>query len=179
MNPDFVEFYKRWFVKVSEYDVDVLSECFDKFVTLFILFNFQYSFIAREKGVANKDGWFKDKDMATSRIIDYIPTEDFCSCKIVIDSVEKICSLVEGDYFCIHYDRNRNRDRDRELMNKIRSTNLEQKCKGILEMLYFIRCNLFHGQKSFTENQKSILIPCIKILEVLNKLIFRSMLDDI
>jgi hypothetical protein len=170
MNRDFREFYRRWLDKANQYNTDNLSECFDKFVTLFILYNFQYSYIAHKENIVNSKGLFEDKKMATVIVKNHFPVDEFCNNLQVVNAVNTIYSLLSDGIFYIRDDAV-----DRKLLGKVRSTNMEHRCEGILEMLYFIRCNLFHGQKDFTENQKRILIPCIEILQVLNEIIFTSL----
>jgi len=171
MNKDLLDFYERWMNKANEYDARKLSDCFDKFITLFILYNALYFYIAQEKGHLKKNG-LKDFEMATSKIKKYFPYKNFCNNKKVDLAITQLCKLVEEGRFFI---RGNNQDLDKELISKSRSTDDEEKTKGILEFVYFIRCNLFHGQKSFTERQKSVLLPCITILEELNKLVFNSL----
>jgi hypothetical protein len=64
---------------------------------------------------------------------------------------------------------------DRARIDKLNSNDPEQWSKGILEIVYKIRCNTFHGQKSFQESQKNILIPCIRILQRLNDMMIRKL----
>jgi hypothetical protein len=54
----------------------------------------------------------------------------------------------------------------------MQSPDFEEKVEGILETIYQVRCNLFHGEKSFAPHQKMILLPCIVILEEINDVIF-------
>jgi hypothetical protein len=170
VNRDFLDFYKRWIDKANQYNTNDLSECFDKFITLFILYNFQYSYIARKENIVKPNGWFKDKEMATVIIKNHFPVQDFCDDPKVTTAITAICSLVTENIFFI-----RNDNIDKKLLKNVQSANVQDKCKGILEMLYFIRCNLFHGQKEFTDSQKAILIPCIEILQILNAIIFDSL----
>jgi len=45
----------------------------------------------------------------------------------------------------------------------------------LLEIVYQIRCNTFHGQKRFEESQRQILDPCIRILERLNDMMITKL----
>ncbi len=164
MNEDFLIFYKRWLEKAGEY-TDSLTDCFDKFVTLFILFNSQYNYLAEEDGEMDKG----DKYKATEYIKQYLGSEGFCENTIIKKESSKIIELIQDGEFYLKDERI-----DAELVKKVSSSNHEEKTKGILEIIYFVRCNLFHGQKSFTEDQKRLLLPCIVILEEINKIVFNS-----
>jgi len=170
MNEDLKKFYDRWMHKTNEYDTQELSDCFDKFVSLYISYNALYGNIARENGHLNRNGRPNDYEMATSTIKRYFPFRDFCNNKNVSSAIEKLCKIVEKGNFYI-----RHPVVDRELIRKSRSTDHKEKTKGILEFVYFIRCNLFHGEKSFTKRQKQVLLPCITILEELNKAVYESL----
>ena len=67
MKQDFIDFYDRWIEKGKCYQIDDLSDCFDKFVTLYILFNSQYNYLAGEN--AND---FSDRHKATNLIKQFI-----------------------------------------------------------------------------------------------------------
>lgn len=163
MNKVFLNFYKRWLEKSKKY-TDSLTDCFDKFITLFILFNFQYNYLAEEDGVDRRD-----KDKATKYIKRYIDCEDFCKNKVIEEESQKIIDLIQRGVFYL-----KDRRIDNTLIKKVKSSNYEEKTKGVLEIIYFVRCNLFHGQKSFTEDQKKFLLPCIAILEEINRIVFES-----
>ena len=40
---EFEEFYKRWDIKAKEYSLNNLSDYFDKFFTLYVIFNRAYN----------------------------------------------------------------------------------------------------------------------------------------
>ncbi len=164
MNEDFLTFYKRWLKKAGEYNTCSLNDCFDKFVTLFILFNFQYNYLAKEDGIDKTDAY-----KATKYIKRHLNLKDFCENKIIKEESPKIIELIRDGTFYLKGEKI-----DAELVKKVSSSNPEEKTKGILEIIYFVRCNLFHGQKSFTEDQKRLLLPCIVILEEINNILFNS-----
>lgn len=164
MNQDFIDFYNRWLEKARLYNTDDLSDCFDKFVTLFILFNSQYNYLADED--ANK---LRDQQKATNFIKQFINSKEFCEIKTVADSSHAIIKLIDVGVFYL-----KNETIDNEIVGKMRSSDYNEKVEGILEAIYKVRCNLFHGDKSFVPQQKLILLPCIAILEEINKIVFES-----
>ena len=56
-------------------------------------------------------------------------------------------------------------DKDRVLAAALESRGRGQRAKGVLETLYAIRCNMFHGQKGFDVAQLALLRPAISLLE--------------
>lgn len=86
------------------------------------------------------------------------------------ENVKVISQLVSAGVFYIS-----DSSADNLLLNQINGSNLERKEKAVLELIYLIRCNLSHGEKSLKETQKRILIPCIDILTEINQMMFENM----
>jgi hypothetical protein len=47
----------------------------------------------------------------------------------------------------------------------LESHSRDRRAKAVLEALYAIRCNMFHGQKEFDVAQVALLRPAICVLE--------------
>jgi nickel-dependent lactate racemase len=86
--------------------------------------------------------------------------------RAIKEDAGKITNLISNGTFYI-----RETAWDSERIEKLDSQDEETWSKGLLEIIYQIRCNTFHGAKSFTDNQKRILIPCIKIVERINGMV--------
>ena len=162
MKQDFIDFCSRWIAKAQCYQTDDLSDCFDKFVTLYILFNSQYNYLTKED---DEDGG--DRHKATIFIKQFIDCKKFCEIGTVTVSLQAIIELIGDRVFYL-----KDEAKDSEIVSKMQSSDFEEKIEGILEMIYQVRCNLFHGDKSFVSNQKMILLPCIVILEKINEAVF-------
>jgi hypothetical protein len=54
---------------------------------------------------------------------------------------------------------------DRELLVALESRSANRRAHAILEALYAIRCNMFHGHKGFEPIQLELLRPAILLLQ--------------
>lgn len=55
--------------------------------------------------------------------------------------------------------------RDRALAKALESHERDRRARGVLEALYAVRCNMFHGRKAFEALQLPLLRPAISLLE--------------
>lgn len=165
---DMVEFILRWKAKGRRYDFNKLVDCFDGFFTAFVLYNLLYNLLcARNKTEYPYKG---DEECATKIARKFLGAAAIAEDAEIITNALAIKELVESGTFYI-----RESVWDTTTVEKLRSNDPEQWSKGILEIVYKIRCNTFHGQKSFQESQRNILIPCIKILQRLNDMIIEKL----
>src|SRR5688572_24166509 len=54
MNIKLMDFCERWMIKASSYGTDSLSDCFDKFFTLFVVYNALYDDVSKKMFAGNK-----------------------------------------------------------------------------------------------------------------------------
>ncbi len=64
-----------------------------------------------------------------------------------------------------------NADKNPELKKNWANDNSQNKIQSLLQTLYYMRCNLFHGAKEFSNRQVALLTPAYKCLEILNNTI--------
>ena len=88
---------------------------------------------------------------------------------VIRQNGDKIRTLIEAKTFYI-----RDKVWDSKKVEKLNSADPEQWVKGLLEIIYGIRCNTFHGQKAFDERQSAILDPCIGVIERLNDILIEK-----
>ena len=162
MNEDFLDSYERLLNKANSYATGNLADCFDKFSTLFTLYNLQYNYVAKSKNIKKDDNY-----KAIGLIKKFIDCKSFCEKSIIDNKSAEIIRLIEDGAFYL-----KNVPIDSEVVKKMKSTDFEERTKGILEALYYVRCNLVHGDKTFTDDQRRILNPCIVILNELNSIVF-------
>ncbi len=160
--------YERWMVKASSYKEKDLNSYFDKYFSLFVAYNILYNQISEKLFIQKKIkkdryGRFSDKASATKYITLFID-KSILKDTLCVNSITEIFNLIPA-YFNIT-----NND------NKLKS-NWETKndVQSILEILYGIRCNMFHGSKDFKDDQIKLLIPAIKLLEELNKTLYNKL----
>ncbi len=165
------EFCKHWLQKAKNYDSHApnseLQDAFDKFFTLFVAFNRLYLYTAVVAQQPKAREWRK-----VQRIFPEIVGHDRLWRAVNrpqngdVDTLRRLIGpngsfwLISGD------DPNRpdqaaNDDLHRRLGNQSSCVALE----ALLQYLYKVRCNMFHGTKGFHHEQLQILEPCNRCLE--------------
>lgn len=181
--PEFWDFINRWLKKAENIQLNGLSDFFDKYFTLFVVYNRLYAmatFILATKGEINikKRTAFPDGPAATDYVGQFLGAialvegiENHATSKVALDTIIR---LIDEERFYIKLDMvtgDQQRPADEALLRRLRSTNKGEKATAILETIYAIRCNMFHGHKGFHEVQKELLDPAISILERLIELL--------
>ncbi|MBA4311748.1 MAG: hypothetical protein C0417_03865 [Chlorobiaceae bacterium] len=190
LSGEFQNFYKTWLNKADSYHTDDLSDIYDRFFTLYVLYNRIYAEVtftlvrAGEINLANRKR-FPDLNAATTYIVKYIGADKLVT-EIERDdttkeALTKVCTLVEDGVFHFILDMvtlEPRREDDLNLMRSLKSPDVGKKAMAIVEMIYAIRCNTFHGNKQFTTVQQKILIPVSTILRKLIQLAYSKLADD-
>src|SRR3990172_2104801 len=152
---EMVQFILRWQGKVRRYDYDQLEHCFDGFFTAFVLYNILYDIICEHN--QNQYPQTRDRWRAIEVVPDFLGADSIATDPDIRTNASAIKDLIELTFYI-----RRDVRWDREKINALGSNNSEIWAKGLLEILYQIRCNTFHGHKSYREEQKQILVPCIR-----------------
>jgi hypothetical protein len=66
----------------------------------------------------------------------------------------------------------KNEAKDQALLQSLQSSSPDERAKAVLQFIYQVRCNLFHGRKGVDPVQKELLIPLANLLEKIIKLIY-------
>jgi hypothetical protein len=183
MTTDFKNFYEKWLRKADNYKKDSLTNHFDKFVTLFILYNFLYVEVLNQLVILGKQTGkpsekTSEKTMATDYVVEFLGARYFIQC---IEEMQgywnELCSILEEKRFNIFFDLYGYplQDEDNELLNNLRSKNSQGKALSILSVFYHVRCNLFHGRKEFEEIQKRLLIPINHLLRKTIEIVYNKL----
>ena len=162
---DILDFAERWQEKTNDYGTESLTDVFDHFFSAFVLYNFLYTQVS-EKEDYNFSG---DAEQATKTIRKYLGAKTIFTDSTIQENTQKIKSLISDEIFYI-----RDAVWDAHRIEKLNSLDEESWSKGLLEIIYKIRCNAFHGSKQFKENQKQILVPCICIVERINEMVIEK-----
>lgn len=192
------EFCNRWLAKAQRYDINYLPDCFDKFTTLYTVFNTVYSqagFLIRQRDtgslfsmITQKHPRVKpfatlpDRLSATSYVVQYYgerrlqqEIKENQECK---DAVSTLVNLIETGRFYFHDDPNTGHpDRTRDLNLAQASKTYDP--KAILSIIYQARCNMFHGEKAFVESQRQVLPCLITLLEFITLKVLHKLLTDL
>ena len=165
VSEDKFEFLERWKEKGEDYDLDDLSNCFDAFFAAYVPFNFIYDFIAHNSpSIAGN----KTIPVKVPRI--FLGSKAIASDSEIKANATKIQKLGEAGRLNL-----KNPRWDLKQIEKLASNDPEQFSSGVLEIMYGIRCNLFHGEKPIEERQQLILTPCVRILLRLNDLMIEKL----
>jgi hypothetical protein len=175
------EFYHRWRIKSRDYKADSLVDYFDKFFTLYVIFNRIYSVaiaVLHETGQLNdlvelgkieklKKNRLVDDNVAATTCIAYFLKEELGD--VVADNkseIEEFDLLIDQHIFNfdLFYGKPQ-RNKDLELLEGLRSKNEFEKVESLLRILYNVRCNVFHAEKGYNNEQKFVLGPCNNVLE--------------
>ena len=182
------DFYERWRQKADEYASEDLRDCFDKFFTLFVVYNRLYAelglSLARRRPRFSPT-YLSDAHVAKRIVPQYLGTasiwnsfQDDIVCRKSIDSLTR---LIEQQTFSIKLDRlygTPRREQDLILLESLNSGNKNKKVLAIIDIIYSIRCNMFHGHKGFDGIQIQILTPVTTLLDKLSGLLFEKMSHD-
>lgn len=156
---------KRWELNSKSNTLDGVASHFDRFFSAWVLYNYLYEALA-ESGMGTPRN---DTDNATKMVRKLLGADCLYKNPVLQKNAGDLVSLFEGGIFYI-----REGVWDAERVRKLKCEDPPQWVKGLLEVIYQIRCNIFHGGKEFKEEQVAILKPCIAIIEELNDLIFEK-----
>jgi hypothetical protein len=185
LNWEFGRFTEAWLERADGYNDD-LNGCYDKFFTLFVVFNRLYSeatFELDKRGIITlpKNRPLPDKKGATEYTLELIGLEKFeeIYAEKLAPHVETVARLIDEEVFYIRFsspEGERQPERDRELLGELRSSG-RTRALAVLELVYRVRCNLFHGHKAFNSVQLELLRPVNVILENTARLLYRRLRD--
>jgi hypothetical protein len=170
-------FCDRWIEKADAYQSDELESLFDRFFTLFVAYNRFYSASAKlyrasvePRQVMMLQGDRREATTIMARLIEQSRFSDVVNENFAIaDACKTIAELLRSHQFFLHSVRNSEEpdfERDARLAESLDGYRL----MAVLECLYQIRCNIFHGEKEFLPRQAQLLVPAIILLEVVVRL---------
>lgn len=175
------EFRENWKRKLDNIDGDNLSQVFDRFITLYIIYNSLYNNIYSLQHTKTKSEW-REKTKATKKAVKYLGGKNIIE-KIKEDRLSEHLKVIvehledETYGFDLH-NGEISRDKDEIILKQIKSNNTHEKALGILMAIYAVRCNIFHGHKDFAGNQKKLIESLNKILECVSDLLFEKLSTD-
>ena len=190
LSQEFESFYCRWLQKADNYSTDNISDYFDKYFTLYVIFNRLYAeatFILDRKNQIKllRRTSFPDSCAAKSYVIKYLSSSHLIdkleNIKETKDAIENLKKLINEEAFYIKLDLvtgNRQRDKDLELLKELNSRSTNKKAEAILDLLYSIRCNMFHAHKGFSEIQIDLLKPATIILRNAIEILYTKLQQD-
>lgn len=165
-------FCERWITKADAYQTHHIEDLFDKFFTLFVAYNRLYSAAAELHRTTLDTRRAQmprgDRYEATTVMCRLITQSRFLDASrespAIAAACQKIANLLINHHFFLHSVRGTKEPdlgRDAKLADGLHNYRL----LSVLECLYQIRCNIFHGEKEFARRQAELLIPAITLLE--------------
>ena len=180
LNPYVEQFCDRWRQKAGSYGIDKTEDWFDRFFTLWVLFNALYTEVAFRTGNAG----LPDDTAAQDNLLHYLTATAFVTQleadHTVVNALTEIQAFLRSHQYFLKLDRRtgeRQPEEDEKLLAGLQSNARNDKGKAILEALYCVRCNMFHGHKAFDPIQVDLLRPMIVVLEKVTD-VTRSKLQD-
>jgi len=161
-----IRFCERWLAKASQYDDRSLDGAFDKFFSLFIAFNRLYWHLAFHAGLA----YGHDTEQATSGFAVTVGVAKLAAAldaDRTHDDVRTLADLIApgGGFYVASRRGIENVHRNQALYRRLISRDSWERVVGLLEYLYFVRCNMFHGHKDLDDAQLRIIRPSARCLE--------------
>lgn len=184
MNQYFVDFYHNWSNKANGIIGNSLAEVYDKYMTLFVIYNNLYNQIPTKlisKGIAVPDKIY-DNNAATDFTIKLLGADEFMeelTSKNLDNDIQTIIDLIDQEIFHIKIRHGQySRNDDLRILDELKSANNSKKAVAILKVLYYVRCNIFHGSKDFQEYQRLLVEPLIRIIEIINPFLYAKLNEN-
>ena len=166
------EFCDRWIRKANEYNVQCLDDAVDKFFSLFVAYDklCSYMDLTLEKRYKSKrvgDRVIRVFPKATGHEKVWRAISDGQG----IADIQTLRMLIadNGEFFLIVKKATLglipNKKENARLHKAMDSAEVEERVEAILEYLYLVRNNIFHGDKGLHPDQLKIIQPSIRCLE--------------
>ena len=181
-------FADSWRGKAQAYPVDDLGGAFDRFFTLYVVFNRLYAeatYRLAHRGRLNLREPFPDSRAAQDYVIQFCGAETLTRTweekENTAAAIREIAEHLQNERFALKLNPmtgDRQPEKDHALVAALQSRSRNQRAKGVLEALYAIRCNMFHGQKGFEIAQLALLRPAITLMESTVEILYGALERD-
>ena len=184
---NFRQFHSRWMAKARRHNHKGLQQSFDRFFTLYVVFNHLYAeatFQLANHGqvrIQNRNR-FPDAEAAQEYVVQFLGADrllqelnnDKSAQAALLSLQAQVCNgafnlklnMVTGAA---------QSNEDADLCRRLTGTNRNEQAAAILETLYAVRCNMFHGRKGFNPIQRALLDPLNVILERVIEILYRAL----
>jgi hypothetical protein len=179
------DFCNAWRAKARDYSVEEIRGAFDRFFTSYVVFNRLYAeatYRLARRGQVKLRERFPDSQAAQEYVLQYCGAEFLMGAwegdEASRAALHRIVEHLRERRFALKLDPltgARRPDEDRKLLEALESKGKNRRAKAVLEALYAIRCNMFHGQKGFQQIQLELLQPAIAVLEKTADALYRAL----
>ncbi len=179
LNEYAIELHNNWYRRANQIDTGNLSGIFEKFTTLFVIYNNLYNNVEvalNERNIAIPNRIY-DNLLATNLVLKLLGGQRIMEALAGNSrEVATVAQLIRDEEFYIklHYGE-RQRNEDLLILGSLESNDSNRKALAILKVIYYVRCNLVHGHKNFVQYQERLLTPLTSILLVLVDLLFEEL----
>ena len=187
LSPELDQFCQSWQAKANACQ-DNLHGCFDKFFTLYVVFNRLYAeatFRLARRGRVNLKDRFPDAQAAQDYLLQYCGAvkliEAWQNDQLTACALTEIADHIRKGQFALKLNMVTGAQQptaDRRLLKAMQSQDRNPRAKAYLEALYSIRCNMFHGHKGFAPIQIELLRPALVLLETTIGVLRQALLEQ-
>jgi hypothetical protein len=181
ISQNLIDFYDNWTEKANLIVGDSLSDVYDMYTTRFIIFNNLYNQIPQElaaRGIVLPAKIYDNK-AATDYVVEYLGAGNILTeltNKNNNNDINSLTNIIDQEIFYIKLKHGqRQRAEDLKILSNLRSQNHVHKAIAILQVAYYVRCNMFHGHKQFIEYQRLLIEPLINIITTINLQLFSAL----
>jgi hypothetical protein len=190
LSPEFKEFYSSWMKKAQPHGHPDLRQSFDRFFTLYVVFNRLYAEATfrlwrKEQVQLASRNRFPDSEAAQEYVVQYVGAAHLLQAlnndpntRIALESIRAYVCDGTFSFKLNMMTGEAQPDEDRRLCQHLTSADRNKQAVAILEILYAIRCNMFHGHKGFESIQARLLNPVTIVLEELIKVVYVKLDED-
>jgi len=175
LSVELATFCDNWRTKAEAYSSEDIGGAFDRFFTLYVAFNRLYAeatFRLARRGHVKLRDRFPDSKAAQEYVIQFCGAEALTHAwdgdPNAANALHQIADHLRQGRFALKLDMVSGAMRpeaDRKLLASLESASRNRRAHAVLETLYSIRCNMFHGHKEFEPIQIDLLKPAILLLE--------------
>ena len=180
LNSDFKVLCNRWQEKAKKYNNNDINQLYDKFFTLYVVYNMLYSeaaaYLHRKAIEENRQEYkldgdnFPDKNAATKYVLDLLTStglmQSLESISTTKQAIDKLKLVIPNFSICSDPIFGKSQpEKDDKLISNLNSSSTDENARAILHLIYQVRCNMFHGRKGVDSVQKELLIPLTVLLE--------------
>lgn len=168
LTPDQQDFYNRWLQKADNIIVGDIASLIDKYVTLFIIYNFLYNIVPIMKAeiTGNAREQVGDKAGASTFTVNFLGAPAIAH-YLTQQGLDNQIQILYHAMPRFNIDLNKGTpqsNRDQQLINDLQSVGPTTKILALMKTLYSIRCNIVHGEKGLNQYQEMLLLPAIQLL---------------
>lgn len=156
-------FVQRWKKKISHMrkGSDEKAFVFDKFISEYVIFSALVNVIKPQEYKHKYDFRYCTKVIA-EYLSDRIDTHFISQ---LSNPVSKLIEVIDSKQFKVVSSYNKNPELKENWATNLPAVQLV----ALLETLYYLRCNLFHGEKEYSDDQVRLLKPAYQSLQIINK----------